>query len=87
MRAAEVGPGLGTDGDGPVHRRDSRICRKTSRQGSPGLGSRSKSASASSSACRSAGVGEPPSSRSASWSSASRAKSWDRSLTVSLGSS
>jgi hypothetical protein len=42
VRAAEVGLGLGPDGDGPVHRRDSRIWRKTSRQGSPGLGSRSK---------------------------------------------
>src|ERR1035441_7079301 len=67
VRAAEVGLGLGPDGDGPVHRLDLRICRKTSRQGSPGLRSFSNSANASSSACRSAGVGAPPSSRSASF--------------------
>lgn len=84
---AEISLGLGPDGDVPFHRRDARISRKTSRQGWPGLGSRSNSESASSSACRSANVGEPPSSRSASWSSASRAKSWERSLTVSFGSS
>jgi hypothetical protein len=66
VRAAEVGLGLGPDGDNPVHRRDARISLKTLRHGSPGLGSRSNSVSASSSACRSAGVGAPPSSRSAS---------------------
>ena len=40
-----------------------RISLKTWLHGSPGLGSRSNSVSASSSACRSAGVGEPPSSK------------------------
>ena len=35
VRAAEIGFGLGPDGDGLVHRRDSRIWRKTSRHGSP----------------------------------------------------
>lgn len=66
MRAAKVGLGLGPDGDIPVHRRDARILLNTLRHGSPGLGSRSNSVSASSSAWRSAGVGAPPSSRSAS---------------------
>lgn len=52
--------------DRPVHKRDSRICRKTSRQASPELGSRSNSANALSSACRSEGMGAPSSIRSAS---------------------
>jgi len=39
----------GTDGGDPLHRRDWRRWRKTSRQGSPGLGSRSNSSKASSS--------------------------------------
>src|SRR5665213_1982311 len=64
--AAEIGLGLGPDGDSPVHRREARISLNTLCHGSPGLGSRSNSASASSSACRSAGVGALPSSRSAS---------------------
>lgn len=50
VRATEIGLGLRPDGDSPVHRRDLRISRKTSRHGSPGLGSRSNSVSASSSA-------------------------------------
>lgn len=62
----KVGLGFGPDGDRPLHLREVRIWLKTLRHGSPGLGSRSNSANASSSACRSAGVGEPPSSKSAS---------------------
>ncbi len=49
VRAAEVGLGLGPDGDSPVHRRDARISLKTLRHGSPEVGSRSNSVSASSS--------------------------------------
>ncbi len=49
VRAAEVGLGLRPDGDGPVHR-GLRISLNTLRHGSPGLGSRSNSANASSSA-------------------------------------
>lgn len=66
VRVAEVGLRLGADGDSPVHRREARISLNTLRHGSPGLGSHSNSVSASSSARRSAGVGAPPLSRSAS---------------------
>ena len=66
VRAAEVGFRFWPNGDNPVHRRDARISRKTLRHGSPGLGSRSNSASASSSACRSAAAGALPSNKSAS---------------------
>jgi hypothetical protein len=83
----EVGFCPGPDGGAPHHWRDSRICWKTSRHDSPGLRSRSNSVSASSSACRSAGEAAPPSSKSVSWISARRAKSWERSLAVSFGSS
>ena len=62
---AEVGLGFWPDGDCPDHLRAARISLKTLRHGSPGLGSCSNSANASSSACRSAGLGEP-SSKSAS---------------------
>ena len=56
----------GTDGGDPLHRRYWRRWRKTSRQGSPGLGSRSNSSKASSSACRSEGEGASASSKSVS---------------------
>ena len=65
VRAAEIGLGLRPDGDDPVHR-GLRISLKTLRHGSPGLGSRSNSANASSSACRSAAFGALPSNKSAS---------------------
>ena len=65
MRVTKVGLGLRPDGDNPVHR-DLRISLKTLRHGSPGLGSRSNSANASSSACRSAAFGALPSNKSAS---------------------
>jgi len=74
-RQDKVRPGLGADGDTPLHRLDCRTCRSTSRQGSPGFRSRSNSASAASRACRSAGVGSSLLMRSASCSSARRAKS------------
>jgi hypothetical protein len=64
--AAQVVLGFGPNGERPIHRRDLRISRKTSRHGSPGFGLRSNSASASSSACRSNAVGEPLSNKSAS---------------------
>jgi len=65
VRATEVGLGLRPDGEDPIHR-DLRISLKTLRHGSPGLGSRSNSANASSSACRSAAFGALPSNKSAS---------------------
>jgi len=56
------------------------------RHGSPGLGLRSNPANALSNAARSAASGEPAS-KSASCNSASRAKSYERSLTVGFGNS
>ena len=65
VRVTKVGLGLRPDGDNPIHR-DLRISLKTLRHGSPGLGSHSNSANASSSACRSAAFGALPSNKSAS---------------------
>jgi hypothetical protein len=83
----QIRPSLGTNGDSPLHGRDVRIWRSTSRQGLPGSPSRSNSANASSNACRSAAVGSSPVMRSASCNSARRANNCERSRGVSFGSS